>query len=170
MSEAVNVIVGMGLPPLHCVATITLLYMQACSLSMAVQFEIASHSLTQRLVETHFFAIGDNLGDVEVTGSSATATVLAGNGTTLSYHGSSSGTIAAGNCNDTVIASAGNDTIALGAGENAIQLGTGNSTVYSSGTDSIVGGSAYDEINISGANTSDFGGYGTSGHTAPPCS
>ena len=73
------------------------------------------------------------MGNVVVSGVSSTANVIAGDGTTLSYHGSSNGTIAAGDGDDTVIASAGNDTIALGAGNNDIQLGTGNSLVYSDG-------------------------------------
>lgn len=133
--------------------------------SMAMQLATVANSFYTPPGGNTLFAIGDDMGNVVVDGASSTIDLLAGDGTTLSYHGSSNGVIAAGNGNDTVIASAGNDTIALGAGNNDIVLGTGSSTVYSAGTDSIVGGSAYDEIDISGVNTSVFGGYGTSGYT-----
>ncbi len=133
--------------------------------SMAMQLATVANSFYTAPGGGTLFAIGNDMGNVVVNGASSTADVIAGDGTTLSYHGSASGVIASGNGNDTVIASAGNDTIALGGGDNDIQLGTGSSTVYSQGTDSIVGGSAYDEIDISGTNTSVFGGYGTSGYT-----
>ena len=133
--------------------------------SMAMQLATAANSFYTAPNSNTLLAIGDDMGNVVVTGGSSTVDVLAGDGTTLSYHGSASGVIAAGNGNDTVIASAGNDTIALGSGDNDIVLGTGSSTVYSAGTDSIVAGSAYDDIEISGTNTSVYGGYGTSGYT-----
>lgn len=133
--------------------------------SMAMQLASMANNFYTAPGGNTLLAIGDDMGNVVVSGVSSTANVIAGDGTTLSYHGSSNGTIAAGDGDDTVIASAGNDTIALGAGNNDIQLGTGNSLVYSDGTDSIVSGSGVDTINLEGSSSTVFGGYGTSGYT-----
>ena len=133
--------------------------------TMATQFAAFANSFYTAPGGKTLFVVPGGMGNVVVDGVSSSINLLAGDGTTLSYYGSSSGTIASGNGNDTVIAGAGNDTIALGGGNNNIQLGTGMSTVYSAGTDLITGGSAYDEIDIAGSSTTVFGGYGTSGYT-----
>ena len=110
------------------------------------------------------FVIPNNLGNVAVTGGSASSTIVVGDNTTLSYHGNNNATIIAGSGNDTVLAGAGNDTIALGSGKNDIVLGTGNSVVYSAGTDTIVAGSGVDTVNLMGNSSTVYGGYGTSGY------
>ncbi len=133
--------------------------------SMAMQLADVANSFYTAPGGGTLFAVANDMGNVEVTGSAASSTILVGDGSTLSYHGSSNGTIAAGSGNDTVIASAGNDTIALGSGDNDVELGTGNSYVYSEGTDSIVAGSGIDTLEVHGSNSSVYGGYGVSGYT-----
>ncbi len=133
--------------------------------SMAMQLASMANSFDTAPGGGVLFAVPNDMGTVDVTGASASSNIIVGDGTTLSYHGSSNGTIVAGNGNDTVIASAGNDTIALGAGNNDIVLGAGNSEVISDGTDSIVSGSGVDTINLMGSSSTVYGGYGTSGYT-----
>ncbi len=110
----------------------------------------------------HVLMLPNALGDVAISDNAGASSVIAGDGTNLSYTGDSDALIVGGAGKDIVVAGNGSDTIALGSGANQIFLGSGNSVVYSEGTDLVQAGSGHDTVSVGGRSATINGGYGSS--------